>query len=202
MPDQPKPHAYMISLVFGNGPISQTALVALDLPNAVALCAFIAGRDPNITGDLTGCAALELTPEWLRRSLRMLEDGKSTGDVVSLVSDNAPSLRDGMRISDPGGPLDGKITRLADPPAPTTYTKMLNPATWPTPEQAGALADRLAMDAIKTPPYQYRAMTGAEATRVLEGVAEIEGDRCPSHTWEPLRAGVCPLCQPTLGGAA
>jgi hypothetical protein len=144
MPDQPKPHAYMVTLVFGNGPISQTALVALDFPNAVALCGFIAGRDPNITGDLTGCAALELTPEWLRRSLRMLEDGKSTGEVVSLVSDNGPSLRDGMRISDPGGPLDGMV---------------------------------------------------------ISGLGDIL-PCCPSHTWLALRAGVCPLCQPTLGGAA
>jgi hypothetical protein len=105
----------------------------------------------------------------------MLEDGKSTGDVVSLVSDNVV-LRDGMRISDPGGPLDGKIARLAEMPAPAGAHYWYG--------QANTLAEALIPNYLK------------------DGLKAIEADRCPSHVWQPLRAGVCPLCQPTLGGAA
>jgi hypothetical protein len=171
MADQPKPHAYMVTLVFGNGPISQTALVALDFPNAVALCGFIAGRDPNITGDLTGCAALELTPEWLRRSLRMLEDGKTTGDVVSLVSDNlrptATEIRERSPLSDEDATAWQARRDEATAATFPALDRLAKEVTWPTPEQARAQADS-----------------------------------CPSHVWQPLRAGICPLCQPTLGGAA
>jgi hypothetical protein len=180
MPDQPKPHAYMTSLVFSNGQISQTALVALNFPNAVALCAFIAGRDPNITGDLTGCAALELTPEWLRRTLRLLEDGKSTGDVVSLVSDNLRPTATETRERSP----------LSDEDA-TAWQARCNEAAAATFKPA---LDRIA-EMMPPPdhcPSHLRPIYGRY----------IPPEFCPSHVWQPLRGGVCPLCQPTLGGAA
>ncbi len=94
MTQPPKLQAYMITLVFGEGPIFLNAIVA---PSEIAAVAGVTAmsmaqvlRETEVReGEMpplpTGVACLPLTAEWMRSALRQLETGKVESEVVKLV---------------------------------------------------------------------------------------------------------------------
>ena len=84
---------YMVSLSFLNGPLFVNALMAPSPEAATAMFSVIVMRQYEVPQELTGCAATELTVEFLRAALRAAEGKLPPGgeaQVLSLVPQAAP----------------------------------------------------------------------------------------------------------------
>lgn len=83
---EPQTQAYAVTLVFADGVIFGSTIIAPAREAATAMAMQQAMRGTPGMADLTGFALTEMTAEWMRATLRQIEG--QPGQVVSLVSDN------------------------------------------------------------------------------------------------------------------
>lgn len=89
MSEQPKPNAYVVSMVFASGPHLVTLTMAPNPEHAslYALHTVIRERPEVATwGDVASLAVMPIAPEWLRMAIKMcVEGGDPSATVLSLV---------------------------------------------------------------------------------------------------------------------
>jgi hypothetical protein len=94
---------YMVSLAFLSGPLFINAIMAPSPESATAMFSVMIMREYAVPQPLTGCAATELTVEFLRAALRAAEGKLPPGgeaQVLSLVVPQVPQ----MTVDDPHAP--------------------------------------------------------------------------------------------------
>ena len=104
---------YVVSLTWADGMGTLMPAVCRSTVEAGAMAVAMALREPNApTSNLVGVMCHEIPLEWLRWAARSIEAGSTEPPpTLALVPKEQEGFQPGMRISDPGGKLDGWAIR-------------------------------------------------------------------------------------------
>jgi hypothetical protein len=102
---EPQMQAFAVTLVFNDGVIFGTTIIAPVREAAMAMAMQQAMREEHERADLAGFALTDLPAEWMRATLRLIEG--QPGQVVSLVSDNLRPANP-LNLRYPTAPVGGE----------------------------------------------------------------------------------------------